>query len=143
VLQNVSIAIISAGSEREKFRPTEGFLPKERGLRCQVCDKASANTLRSETDTLWGLKNILGLVAVHHPQPLYPQEKEEYFCMNRPVRRYMEKFEASDLSTGTYHARKLPRFRSNKRNFLEYLSAYPEDELERDWMDIILEQDLE
>jgi hypothetical protein len=63
--------------------------------------------------------------------------------MNRPVRRYMEKFEASDLSTGTYHARKLPRFRSNSRNFYEYISEYIDDDLEMDWVDTVLEKEAE
>ena len=44
--------------------------------------------------------------------------------MNRPVRRYVEKHEAIDLSSGTYHARRLPRARYNQMDFLEYLSAY-------------------
>jgi hypothetical protein len=42
--------------------------------------------------------------------------------MNRPVRRYVEKLEAMDFSAGTYHARKLPRARYNRTDFMEYLN---------------------
>ncbi|HEY9746218.1 MAG TPA: hypothetical protein V6C99_08385 [Oculatellaceae cyanobacterium] len=63
--------------------------------------------------------------------------------MNRPVRRYMEKFEAADMSGGKHHARRLPRFRGNNRDFLEYLSSYSEEDLEKDWIDRIIEDELE
>ena len=54
--------------------------------------------------------------------------------MSRPMRRYMEKFEALDLAIGTYHARKLPRTKYNNRDFIEYLNTYTEDDLEVVWM---------
>jgi hypothetical protein len=44
--------------------------------------------------------------------------------MNRPMKRYVEKFEALDFAAGTYNARTLKRERYNQRDFLEYLSAY-------------------
>jgi hypothetical protein len=42
--------------------------------------------------------------------------------MKRPLRRYVEKFEALDFAAGTYHSRQLPRARYNGTDFLEYLS---------------------
>lgn len=63
--------------------------------------------------------------------------------MSRPMRRYMEKFEALDLSAGTYHARKLPRGRCTHRDFLEYLNAYTETDFDLDWVDMILEKELD
>jgi hypothetical protein len=44
--------------------------------------------------------------------------------MNRPMKRYVEKFESLDFAAGTYNARTLKRERYNQRDFLEYLSAY-------------------
>lgn len=55
--------------------------------------------------------------------------------MNRPVRRYVEKFEALDIAAGTYHARKLPRARYNRTDFLEYLSEL-EAETDAHWEDL-------
>ena len=44
--------------------------------------------------------------------------------MNRPMKRYVEKFEALDFSAGTYNSRTLKRERYNQRDFLEYLNSY-------------------
>lgn len=44
--------------------------------------------------------------------------------MNRPIKRYVEKFEALDFAAGTYNARSLKRERYNQRDFLDYLSTY-------------------
>jgi hypothetical protein len=48
----------------------------------------------------------------------------EKTVMNRPIKRYVEKFEALDFAAGTYNARLLKRERYNQRDFLDYLNAY-------------------
>lgn len=50
--------------------------------------------------------------------------------MNRPIRRYVEKFEALEFGAGTYHARKLSRARYNHTDFMEYLNAYGVEDME-------------
>ena len=44
--------------------------------------------------------------------------------MNRPMKRYVEKFEALDFTVGTYSTRTVRRGRYNQRDFLDYLSVY-------------------
>ncbi|WP_373532972.1 hypothetical protein [Vampirovibrio sp.] len=44
--------------------------------------------------------------------------------MNRPLKKYVEKFEALDVAAGIYQSRTLKRERYNQNDFLEYLSAY-------------------
>jgi hypothetical protein len=50
--------------------------------------------------------------------------------MKRPLRRYVEKYEALDFAAGVYHARQLPRIRYNGTDFLEYLSEMEWDDFE-------------
>lgn len=65
--------------------------------------------------------------------------------MNRPVRRYVEKYAALDLSAGIYQTRKLPRARYNRADFMEYLSVQGEDleEFEADFLLSPEDEDLE
>lgn len=44
--------------------------------------------------------------------------------MNRPMKKYVEKFEALDFTAGIYNTRTIKRERYNKNDFLEYLSVY-------------------
>lgn len=44
--------------------------------------------------------------------------------MNRPMKKYVEKFEAMDLAAGIYSSRSLKRERYNTNDILEYLSVY-------------------
>ena len=44
--------------------------------------------------------------------------------MNRPMKKYVERFAALDMAAGIYQSRALKRGRYNQHDFLEYLSAY-------------------
>ena len=44
--------------------------------------------------------------------------------MNRPLKKYVEKFEALDVAAGIYQSRTVKRERYNQKDFLEYLNAY-------------------
>ncbi len=44
--------------------------------------------------------------------------------MNRPMKKYVEKFEALDLTAGLYQTRSLKRQRYKQKDFIEYLDAY-------------------
>lgn len=59
--------------------------------------------------------------------------------MNRPIKRYVEKFEALDFAAGTYNTRTLKRERYNQRDFLDYLNAYELIEHEPTFTDEALE----
>lgn len=44
--------------------------------------------------------------------------------MNRPMKKYVEKFEALDFAAGIYSSRTLKRERFKQNDILEYLNAY-------------------
>jgi hypothetical protein len=48
----------------------------------------------------------------------------EIVAMNRPLKKYVEKFEALDVAAGIYQSRTVKRERYNQKDFLEYLNAY-------------------
>ncbi len=52
--------------------------------------------------------------------------------MNRPMKKYVEKFEARDFAAGIYNTRSFKRERYNQNDFLEYLSAYDLMQIEMD-----------
>lgn len=52
--------------------------------------------------------------------------------MNRPMKKYVEKFEALDLTAGLYQTRSLKRQRYKQKDFVEYLDAYDAFNFEAD-----------